>query len=107
MDQINNEKRTRNFIITNSIVNLISRTPEIAASTIYIILYYTNDGIDNLSLNSYINIGQLNDIFDFIFCLNGAFQFILFYKFNNKFRDGVKIAFGRNIILNSKKQNHL
>lgn len=93
LDQIKNENRTKNFIITNSIVTLIFKIPEIAATTYYVVFNFGDISNDQFKyyLVTTANFGILNEVFDFVFCLNGVFQFILFYNFNKKFNESSKI----------------
>lgn len=78
------EKRIRNLIITNSILIIILRIPELSSNTYYMIN-------QDMYQCSYIYCENASEFFDFLFLLNGIVQFFLFYIFNTAFKQSAQV----------------
>lgn len=83
-----NEKRIFNMIIFNSLFMITLRMPELVFT--YNDLKY--ERMHNFNIYYYDTTKAIEN-FDFLFPLNGMFQFLAFYFFNKNFKENVRDSF--------------
>lgn len=86
------EKTITKIVILNSCFLLVLRSPEVVAT-----IYHMKFNAEPTQLSYFYRVGSLNEIFDFVYTLHPVFQFILFYKYNQYFRDSFVSIFKKEI----------
>lgn len=90
-DFIKREERITRMVIVNALCMILVRAPEIIANSYQLFQYF---GIPPayflFNFCQYTYCGNLNELGEYVFPLNGIFQFIVFNKFNSKFRESFK-----------------
>lgn len=85
------EERITRLIVFNTIFMCIIRLPEIVSLLLYFIVnvlkYSISKKHNNYYVYSELSLAQIIDYGDFMFGLNGTFQFIIFFYFNTNFRN--------------------
>lgn len=89
-DCIKREERITRLIIISTIFMTLIRLPELLFLGFFIYVYYFSIDYINSDCLAKLSCFQLIEYGEFLFPLNGVFQFIVFYFFNSNFRDSFK-----------------
>lgn len=88
--KVKKEEKLSKIIITNGIFLVIVRLPDILSLGYYFLIQPFKPNSDVIFCVSYFECSKIGDAFEFLFPLDGIFQFILFNSLNVIFHQKVK-----------------